>query len=255
MNRSSTSGGGAGDPYTAVRAARGNWPERSFLRSLDHDLLRELSEAGELMEFPRTRALAVEGSSATDVYLLLSSCVKVTSRLPGGGDALLAVRVGGDVIGELAALDRKPRSATVTACGNTPVEAIRVARQDFFDILTARPQVLLQLSMAVAEKLRTSTRRRIDYRSAKPLVRLARVLTEMADDHGTAPYGRSTVIGVDLTQVEWGTLIGVSGRTVEREISRLREQGLIAKGPGRITVLDMAGLRTLAHPTGGGAGG
>jgi CRP-like cAMP-binding protein len=245
----------ADQPYAAVLTARSTWSKRSFLYRLDPGLLGELSRAGELLRFPRAQALTVEGSTATEVYLLLSSCVKVTCRLPDGGDALLAVRAGGDVIGELAALDGRPRSATVVACGHAPVDAVRVARQDFVDILTTRPEALLHLSTAVAEKLRTATRRRVDYRGAKPPARLARVLTEMADDHGTAPYGKGIVIGVDLTQVEWGTLIGVSGRTAERAISTLRQQGLISREPGRITVLDMAALRALARASGDPAGG
>jgi DNA-binding GntR family transcriptional regulator len=55
--------------------------------------------------------------------------------------------------------------------------------------------------------------------------------------------------------VEWGTLIGVSGRTAERAISTLRQQGLISREPGRITVLDMAALRALARASGDPAGG
>ncbi|MFE9449552.1 Crp/Fnr family transcriptional regulator [Streptomyces sp. NPDC006739] len=251
MIRSYTDNGDVNDSYAMTRAARPGWPAHSFLSRLEPHLLGELSRAGELMEFHRTQPLAVEGGTETDVFLLLSSCVKVTGRLPRGGDALLAVRVGGDIVGELAALDRKPRSATVTACGNTPVRAVRVTRQDFVGILASSPPALLQLGTAVAEKLRTSTRRRVDYGGVEPHVRLARVLTEMADDHGTTAYGRSIVIGVDLTQVEWGTLIGVSTRTAERAIGALRDRKLIGEGRGRVTVLDMEGLRALAYPRAG----
>src|SRR4051794_7834763 len=56
-----------------------------------------------------------EGESTTFVVLLLEGCVKVTANTADGGRALLAVRGGGELVGELAGLDGEPRSATVTA--------------------------------------------------------------------------------------------------------------------------------------------
>ncbi|MDX3850432.1 cyclic nucleotide-binding domain-containing protein [Streptomyces sp. AK02-01A] len=59
---------------------------------------------------------------------MLDGVVKATGRTEDGRDALLAVRMDGDLVGELASMDARPRSATVTTCG--PVTARRVIRAE-----------------------------------------------------------------------------------------------------------------------------
>ncbi|MEW2379935.1 cyclic nucleotide-binding domain-containing protein [Micromonospora sp. NPDC047812] len=49
--------------------------------------------------------------------LLEEGLTKVTVSLPDGRAALLALRVGGDLVGEVSALNDRPRSASVTTCG------------------------------------------------------------------------------------------------------------------------------------------
>ncbi|MEK8170702.1 cyclic nucleotide-binding domain-containing protein [Streptomyces sp. M19] len=67
-----------------------------------------------------------EAEESTFVLILLDGVVKATGRTHDNRDALLAVRMGGDLVGEFAAVDGRPRSATVTTCG--PVVARAVTR-------------------------------------------------------------------------------------------------------------------------------
>jgi CRP/FNR family transcriptional regulator, cyclic AMP receptor protein len=76
---------------------------------------------GAQARYPAGRVLMREAEETTFVLLLLDGVVKATGRAAGEREALLAVRMGGDLIGELAAVDGRPRSATVTTCG--PVTA------------------------------------------------------------------------------------------------------------------------------------
>lgn len=240
-----------GDAARTVRrvwSLRTGWASSSFLAGLDDNTLAALIKISELSRFERDDVLTHEGQRATDVYLLLTSYVKVTIQLPNRTRALLAVRAGGDLIGELAALDGGLRTATVIACGAEPVEALRVDGESFVHVLSSSPAALRMLSESVARKLRSATQRRIDHQSGPPAVRLARVLVEMADDHGATPYGKAVVIGIDVTRLEWGSLIGVSKRTAERAIASLRQAGLIGSATKRITIHDLAKLRALAYP-------
>lgn len=231
-----------------VWSLRAGWTRSSFLAGLEDGVLAALVEAGEPARFEHAEVLTHEGESGVDVFLLLTSYVKVTTLLPNGTRALLAIRAGGDLIGELAALDRGRRTATVIACGTEPVDTLRVDAERFVQALSSSPGAMRGLSESVARKLRSATQRRIDHQSGPASVRLARVLVEMADDHGATPYGRAVVIGVDVTRLEWGSLIGVSKRTAERAIAALREAGLIGSGARRITIHDLPGLRAMAYP-------
>ena len=130
----------------ALETHRESWRPDSFLSQLGGSTLRSLISAGCTVEFHAGDTLITEGGTDTSVYLLLSSCVKVTARLGEVGEALLAVRFGGDLVGELAAVDARRRSATVKACGRTPVTASQVDRADFIEIIGGDPIGMLALS-------------------------------------------------------------------------------------------------------------
>jgi Mn-dependent DtxR family transcriptional regulator len=55
------------------------------------------------------------------------------------------------------------------------------------------------------------------------------------------------VIGLDITQVELGSLVGVTRPTAERALRELRVAGLVDTGGRRLIVLDQQGLRAVAH--------
>lgn len=232
--------------HEVIRDHQGRWPQRSFLRQIPQSALDDLVAAGRLMSFRSGETLIEEGAEGTDAYFLLSSYVKVTARLPDGGQALLAVRAGGDVVGEIAAADADRRIATVRACGMAPVYALELTREAFTRVLSAHPDTLLRLTQAVGRKLRTATRRRIDFTGCSALVCMARVLVELADDYGHST-GRDVVVGVDLTQLELGTLIGFQISSAQRSLRELRRQGLVSTRSRRPIIRDMDALRSLAE--------
>jgi CRP/FNR family transcriptional regulator, cyclic AMP receptor protein len=82
-----------------IALLRKEWPQGSFLAQLSMGDLEGFLGSGRLRSFPRDATLIEEGGLDSHVYLLLSSCVKITARLPAQAEALLAVRVGGNVVG------------------------------------------------------------------------------------------------------------------------------------------------------------
>jgi CRP-like cAMP-binding protein len=241
---------GTRDVRAIVRAHRPQWPGSSFLSQLDPALLEEFLDTGTLVVFGHNDVLMSEGDKGTDVYLLLSSYVKVTARVDGRRTALLAIRVGGDLVGEVAASGAEHRIATVTACAREPVCAVRLDGEDFARLASRYPASLLLLSQAVGRKLGSATRRRVDYSGRPPLIRLARVLVELADDHGRALGPNSVLIAVDLTQLELGSLIGVRESSMLRALRQLKERGLVDSSGRRPVIRNVEILRAIAYPDG-----
>jgi CRP/FNR family transcriptional regulator, cyclic AMP receptor protein len=241
-------GGRSVDASQIVRERRAEWPRTSFLATLEPSVLNDFIAAGELVRFRKGEALLTEGVAAANAFLLLDACVKVTAQLDAGGQALLAIRVGGDVVGEVALMDGGDRTATVTACGNHPVITVRLARDDLRELLGRHPGAGISLTSAIGRKLRSATRRRIDITNCTPRVRMARVLLELAEDYGRSA-ARGTLIGVNLTQMELGTLIGVGETTAQRALRQLREDKLIVSSGRSLMVPDVALLRSAAWPS------
>lgn len=233
----------------ADRADRG-WPSHSFLAATPDPVLRDLLEAARPVTFAPGKTLMNEGDKAEEVFFLLSSCVKVTAALANGGRALLAIRVGGDVVGEIAATDGGPRLATVRVCGREPVQAAAVDLDSFTQLTSQHPQLLLQLAQTLGRRLRTATQRHIDFSGCKAVVCLARILVELADDYGQPLPNKGVIIGIDLTRIELGTMVGYTETTAQRALRQLRDKGIIDTRSRRPLVRDMRALRQLAYPGG-----
>ena len=227
--------------------SRPAWPERSALARVGEETLSAWFRAGTVRRFDRGEELIAEGDRSRNVFLLLSGCVKVAKA---SSETLLAIRAGGDIVGELAALDGEPRSATVTTCGRDPVVACDVSGPDFVAVLARNPRAFAIITASITAKFRAATRRRAES-STRSDVRLAEVLVELVDNYGHPVSADAYVVGVDLTQAELGALIGVSGSTAFRAVRVWRENGWVETDGRRMIVRDIAGLREFAgpHPT------
>jgi CRP-like cAMP-binding protein len=237
----------AADAWEIAREHRTEWPRTSFLAELDSPVLRDFLAAGQLVRFRKGQILLAEGAATTDAFLLLEACVKVTAQLDAGGQALLAIRVSGDVVGEIAVMDGGDRTATVSACAHEAVVAVRLRRDDLRSLLGRHPDAAISLTAAVSRKLRAATRRRVDINSCTIKVRIARALLELAEDYGH-PVARGTLISVNLTQIELGTLIGAGETMAYRALRELRTDGLVVNVGRRLLIPNMAALRSAAWP-------
>ncbi|NXY97532.1 Crp/Fnr family transcriptional regulator [Streptomyces sp. BR123] len=220
------------------------WTAASLLGGLPGDARGRLLTLGTRVQYPPGRVLIRESDITTSVRILLDGVVKVTGRAQDGRDALLAVRMGGDLVGELAALDGQPRSATVTACG--AVNARTVPRAQFLDCLRRDPVIALAVNTSVVSKLRVANARRMDLTGCDAATRLARVLHHIAESYGERS-GRRAVIRWPITQPELATLAGTAEPTVHKALRGLREAGIVSTGYRSITVEDLDRLSALAH--------
>jgi len=219
------------------------WPSGSVLAAIPENDRDEFVRSGTLREFQAGDVLVLEGDPSAHVYLLLDGFVKVTGRTEDGKTALLAIRTAGDLVGELAGVDDRPRSATVSAAG--PTVAAYFTQQGFRAFLESHPKAFLAVTTSISAKLRSATRRRIDFAGRDVATRLARVLDELARNNGR-PTTAGTAIDVMVTQSELAQMIGAAEISVNRRLAELRGLGAVVPGHGHITITDLTRLRNRA---------
>ena len=172
-----------------------------------------------------------EGDRADRVLLVLEGRVKLVATERNGTGAVLAVRGAGELVGELAAVDGAPRSATALAMG--AVSCAVVPAERFRAVLEAEPAAAMALVRILAGRLREAEGRRAEHGALDSVQRLARRLVELAGD-GTMIEG--------LNQEDLAALIGSSRESVAKALQTLRNAGLVRTGRRSIEVLDPAGL-------------
>lgn len=179
--------------------------------------------SGTRTSFRRGEALIREGAEDTHVLLLQSGKAKVTSG-QGRGLTLLGIRVEGEIVGEMAASNGTPRTATVTACND--IEATVIPGTEWNCLLDHHPVVLKAQQWTVSRRLHSANRWRAVAGAADAKTKVALCLAELASDHGR-PGWRGVVIDVALSQAELGSLVGLSERAVQKAIAALRVEGAV----------------------------
>jgi hypothetical protein len=93
-----------------------------------------------------------EGDPAGGIYFIREGVVEISMRLPDGRTRALGTAKAGDAVGELAALDGGPRTATVRVV--EPTTADYLPRDILEPSLAAAPSVAFRLMHEMAGRLR-----------------------------------------------------------------------------------------------------
>ncbi|MFV2088013.1 Crp/Fnr family transcriptional regulator [Micromonospora sp. LOL_021] len=219
------------------------WPPGTFLARLQPLTRERLLSVGVRRSVKAAQVILREGAEESYVVLLEDALVKVTAALTDGRHALLSIRVSGDIIGEISALNETPRTATVTACRPSVIRIIH--RNEFMAFLRDNPDAALTVAGIIADRLRWANRRRIDFTFYSVRVRLARILWEIAAAYGRrSPQGM--VVDIRLTQDEMATLCGAAKISLQKALSGLRSEGIVATRYRGIVVRDSEALRAVA---------
>jgi CRP-like cAMP-binding protein len=216
---------------------------------LPEDLRAQFLRLGNHRAFARGDVIIAENDRGTEVYVIISGFVRVVNHTATGEQAMIAIRTSGDVVGELAALDGKPRTSTAIAASPTTV---RVIDGPTFRAFTGRnPAVADAVARSVVAKLRSATRYRTETGKASVLTRVARVLEHLADSYGrTVSHG--VLLDIPLPQQDLASLVATSPKGVARAYKELRDAGAITASYRQVVVLDLDLLQRYAaaavHP-------
>ena len=220
------------------------WPDGSFVQQLPDAERAALLESGTPLRFQDEEILLVQGDAGDFLYVLTSGLVKVIVGAVSGAQTTLAIRSRGDLVGEFALLDNKPRTATARAAG--PVTALKVGGAAFLALAGRFPAVQATVTRSLLTKMRSTTERRAAERVWDARERLAQVLYDLGRQRAQPdPDG---LIRIPITQSELGELAGVAVSTAERVLKDLRKQGAVSTRYREITIRDMDYLESIRFP-------
>lgn len=238
-----TAGPGSVRPRGGTHCA---WSPTTLLGRLPAPAREAFVGIGTKVTLAADRPILWQGEENTHAFLLLSGCTKVLVAAPNGesGSTLLAVRIGGDLVGEMSALTGRPRSATVHTCTETVARIIR--RDELLAFVGRTPQVGMEIAAMLAERLRWANERRVDFASLRAPQRVAKILQELVTTYGVESDA-GWELGARLTQAEIASLSGVKLPTAERALRSLQRAGVLELKYRQVVVTDVNALRNAGH--------
>jgi CRP/FNR family transcriptional regulator, cyclic AMP receptor protein len=180
-----------------------------------------------------------EDDPGDSVLYLQAGRVKAT-RTTEGREIVLGFRGPGDLVGELAVIDGRARSTSVTAL--EPVEALSITAGDFRRAMERHPRVALALLEMMSRRWRDADLKRIEFGASDTVGRVAARLVELAERWGEEDGG-ALIITLPLSQEELAGWAAASRAGVASALRTLRELGWIDTDRRRTTVRDLESLR------------
>src|SRR5262245_5389390 len=138
-----------------------NWQD--FLRS--HPIFSSLNEeeianllrdeVSQERDYPQGTVILRGGEDGDSVFLISSGSVQVTLGGTSGPPSPLAILHAGEIFGEMAVLERRPRSATVLARENCLL--LEIAGEEIRKLLEAHLEMQVKLYTIIRDRLRQAS--------------------------------------------------------------------------------------------------
>lgn len=212
--------------------------ETPLLHGLAEPSLVELAPQCRLRSFRRGQYLWYQGDPGDRLVIVATGLVKVVVATEQGDESVLLTMGRGAVLGELAVLDGRPRSASAVAV--EPTTVVELTRPAVSRLLADHPIVLEAMLSGLTRTVRRLTEQLQDMSYLDLPGRLAKVLLRLGRQHDAA------VLDLGMSQSELAAMVGASRPAVNRALHGLADRGLIEINGKVIVLRDPDGLRDRA---------
>ena len=205
--------------------------------TLDH-----ITRAVQPITIKQGKVLFRRGDTVNGCYTIFSGAMKVSRFEENDKETFLAIVGVGDIIGEIGLVDRKPRSATVTALCDCELGLLSL--RDFERLAMENSEVYRYLLVSLCARMR-ETNETVRTRDFSLCYRLSQIFLQLIDKFGVSlPDGR-ILINQKITQTELGSMAGFSREIVNRQLSKWRKAQLISKISGFYCMSDVPSWQKL----------
>lgn len=174
-----------------------------------------------------------KGDPGNSLMIVVTGRIKISAFSAEGKEMVLAVLGKGEILGEMAILEDKPRSADAAALERT--EVLVLHRREFVPFLERNPKLCVRLLRVLSARLRRTSELAEDRVFLSLPSRLAKVLLDLA---GGDRIELAAGVRVDfgMSQKDLAALLGASRESVNKQLSAWQHDGLIEMGRGYVVL-------------------
>lgn len=212
-----------------------------LFRDLPATVIEHLGSYIKTRKISRGTTVFAKGDPGTSLLGVLDGSVKIRVESAEGRDIVLNIFQKGDIFGEIALLDGRPRAADAIAMSDC--ELIVIERRDFVPFLGAHPDVTIKFIEILCSRLRSLNEKVQDLTFADLPVRLAKALLALARGTETsAPKLRVPISQRDISQV-----VGRSRESTNKQLRAWAGRGWLQLERGHVSILKPDELANIAE--------
>ncbi|MGC8549657.1 MAG: Crp/Fnr family transcriptional regulator [Acidobacteriaceae bacterium] len=214
----------------------------SLFSGLSPDELRLLAARAIRKRYTEGELLFQEGELCRGLHIIASGKLRIFKSSASGREQVLAVEGPGGSVAELPVFDGGNYPASVSAMENS--EIIFVSRQDLRNFCMEHPEVALKMLAVVGARLRRLVGIIEELSFTTIRQRLVSALVRMAQTSGVRTE-RGIEFQLPGTHQDMAHQLGTVRELVSRNLMRLQAEGFLRVEAKSITVVDMAGLKSI----------
>ena len=218
--------------------------KQSLLSELQEHLSTDLFASATPVRLAADAYLFLAGDAGDGCYRVEDGLVKVTMMSRSGVERILAFLGPGAIVGELAIVDGRPRSASVVAVREA---ALKFLSRSTFEEFAEHPEVYKNLVKVLATRLRLTDEAVAAGSFLSLKGRVARTLLELAEDFGRNVGPGRVVIYQKIGQSDLAAMAGIARENLSRVFNDWRRRKLVTRLSGYYCLENKARLKAEAE--------
>lgn len=215
------------------------------MRALSPDTREALLALGHRTRYAPGATIYAYGELGSSMLVIEAGQVEISLTARSGRRSILNVMGPGETLGEIALLDRNPRSADATA--RTEVTGLVLHRQDVVGLLMRHPDAMISLMAELCAKVRNASEMFSAQSNTSAGARLARCVLRLGAKWGVEGSDGQVRLNVSFSQSELGDFSGLARENVNRHLRHWVETGIVEIDRDGMTLVDPDALRALAE--------
>lgn len=220
-----------------------------LFEGLASEKLDELARQCVWRNYEAGKRIISRNAADRDVYVLVSGKVRITTYSQAGRQVTFRDIGAGEIFGEVAALDDRPRSADVIALEPALIASMPAAT--FRKLLRDEPQLAQRMLKHLASLMRGLSERVIDLSTLGVQNRIHAELLRLAREAGIAR--NAARIDPAPKHADIASQVSTYREQVTRELSALARAGILGKEGGALVVRDVKRLEKMVEEVKSGA--
>jgi CRP-like cAMP-binding protein len=184
--------------------------------------------------YPKDTMICSEGEPGDEIYVIKSGSIKI-AKIVEKNEVLLAVLKTGDIFGEMALLESKPRTACAVAYEECQLMVIN--RKNFGEMIKSQPQLIARLTTLLAERIWLSYKQLANTQINDPVGRMYDMLLMHLEKKRVNLHVKAPFV-FDFGTKELIHMIGLSSGEGDVAIQKLLQDKHIQVTNNKLTVTE-----------------
>ena len=213
----------------------------ALLRSLDETERHGLQDKCAWRRYRAGERVFERGSDSREVFFIVEGEINIVSFAPTGREVTFASGTVGDIVGELAAIDGEPRSASVVATQDSLLAVM--PSEVFVDVIKQHGEIAFLLLRRLSSMVRHVNRQVLEVSGLKAANRVYTELLRLAQPDSASP-DLLVIRPLPALRV-LANKAGTTRELVSKALNRLYPTGLIRRKGDRLYIIDRAALEDI----------